>query len=175
MFGLHWMRFSCFISILLKGVKLPVHTLAYWLCEPYPVIHLCTCGMHLYSSGSAYGSLSSLLGEGGIFVSDTVTEYSKVFSINQPFYYSCLLYLILLACRKSVLESWFYFPQYLRQCLGQMLEREIVLQTFRKSWPHGVQWVPCEVDMLACKVCSEGVGNIPERHWMPCAQSVNGM
>lgn len=123
------MWFSCFISLVLKGVKLPVHTLAYQLCEPCPAMCLCTCGMN--SSGSAYGPLSSLLGEGGIFVmSDAGTEYSDIFSINWLFYYSRLLHLVLLTCRESVLESWFYFPQYLR--LGQMLEREIVLQICRK-------------------------------------------
>lgn len=91
--------------MVLMGEKLPVHTPAHRLCESCPVIHLCICVMHLYSSGSAYGSLSSLLGEGGIFVSGAVTEYSEVFSINQPFYYFCLLHLIPLACRESVLES----------------------------------------------------------------------
>lgn len=44
-----------------------------------------------------------------------------------------LLYLILLACiDSSVLESWFYSSQYLTQCLGQMVERELVLWNFRE-------------------------------------------
>lgn len=96
-----------------------------------PGIHLCFCVLYLYPFSSTCASLSSLLGEGGIFVSEAVSEYSEVFSIHQPFYYFCLLYLILLAWTEPlVLECWLYSSRYLTQCWGKWQRERACLMEF---------------------------------------------